>query len=161
MPVMSHNPLLCIVGETLRKVSEWNFNKIIWYCWFIVVYPTLFQSPISLSPTWYARDGFTRLYALSTFQNSEIYKLVLTYSSPWCPPFIAFLDRLIAKRFRSGSEKYPAECFVCHAKHSTSIFWLRTTGDNQSCFNLGDHFPPHVCYEVSDMHLHILAINTT
>ena len=23
------------------------------------------------------------------------------------------------------------------------------------CFNLGDHFPPHVCYEVSDMHLHI------
>ena len=29
------------------------------------------------------------------------------------------------------------------------------------CFNLGDHFPPHVCYEVSDMHLQILAINTT
>ena len=29
------------------------------------------------------------------------------------------------------------------------------------CFNWGDHFPPHVCYEVSDMHLHILAINTT
>ena len=28
-------------------------------------------------------------------------------------------------------------------------------------FNLGDHFPPHVCYGVSDMHLHILAISTT
>ena len=28
------------------------------------------------------------------------------------------------------------------------------------CFDLGDYFQTHFCHEVSDMHLHILAINT-
>ena len=28
------------------------------------------------------------------------------------------------------------------------------------CFNLGDYFQPHFCYEVSVMQLHIFAINT-
>ena len=29
------------------------------------------------------------------------------------------------------------------------------------CFNLGDYFQLHFCQEVSDMQLHMLAINTT
>ena len=29
------------------------------------------------------------------------------------------------------------------------------------CFNLGNYFQLHFCHEVSDMQLHMLAINTT
>ena len=47
----------------------------------------------------------------------------------------------------------------------SSLFWADNLRPYRAkcitqCFSLGDYFQPHFCHEVSDMHLHILAINT-